>query len=540
MREASGDLVLRLVDDAGVPFRARATRATGIEPTAARRGARLRLTGIVGQRASRLGAPDGYRIWLRDATDLVVTAEPRPTVSPVPSPSPKPTAPTSGAVVRPIAAVLRLGEGSVRVEGVVTIPATLLDASGRRLIVQDASAAVEILLPAGQAAPRPGSRLRIDGEIGTAYGAPRIRANAVLILGSAAIPAPRTLAREPGSADEAELVRITGTVTDLQRLGDRWRAEVRTGGGTIVVAGLAGAGIPATTISEGAGVTVVGVVRRPHPAAADRRFAVAPRAPADIRVNDAVGSPVGVRHDGGAATPRSGALGGGSAATSDTTATDADLSTLPDLGGVRVRVGGLVAGVDGDHLLVDDGTATGVLRLSGDAVGLLALLEPGDAVSAVGRVAVTASGAIVEVDDPASLVRLGDLGEFLPLDPGEPGAEVEGGSGPASPPPAPSGPGGLPAAAPAAAPGSAGPGEGPLLAGAGLALVASGGWTFLIALRRRRARRRLAARIAARIVALATSPPRVRAESSTVDPTLPGGALAVEHRRMVGEPADRA
>ena len=73
-RETSGDLVLRLVDDAGVAWRARATRASGIEATAARPGARLRLTGIVGQRASRKGAPDGYRLWLRDAADLVVTA----------------------------------------------------------------------------------------------------------------------------------------------------------------------------------------------------------------------------------------------------------------------------------------------------------------------------------------------------------------------------------------------------------------------------------------------------------------------------------
>ena len=147
--------MLRLVDDAGTPFRARATKAAGLEPTLARTGSRLRLTGIVGQRASRKGALDGYRLWIRDAADLVVVAGPRPGASPGPS-SPSPTA-TPGPAVRPIAAVLRLADGPVRIEAVVTIPATLLDASGRRLIVQDASGAVELLLPVGQAAPRPGN-----------------------------------------------------------------------------------------------------------------------------------------------------------------------------------------------------------------------------------------------------------------------------------------------------------------------------------------------------------------------------------------------
>jgi hypothetical protein len=527
VREASGDLVLRLVDDAGVPFRARATRAAGIERTVARPGARLRLTGIVGQRASRKGALDGYRLWLRDAADLVVTAAPRPSASPEPP----------DAAVRPIAAVLRLDKGSVRVEGIVTIPATLLDASGRRLIVQDASAAVEILLPAGQAAPRPGTRLRIDGEIGTAYGAPRIRATVVRVLGTAKIPAPRNLSRPPGSGDEGELVRIAGRVVDLQRLGNRWRAEVRTSGATIVVAGLAGAGIPAATMAEGTGVTVVGVVRRPHPAATDRRFAVVPRGPGDIHVSDVAGTAAGGLRGSGGATSRPGAPSGGSAASSDAPAIDADLAALTGLDGARVRVGGIVVALDGDLLLIDDGTATGGLRLTGDAAALLPLLETGDAVSAVGRVALTATGAIVQVDEPASLARLGDLGEALPLDPGGAGLAVDGGAELASPPPAPVGPAGLPGVAPDLSRGAAGPGDSPLLAGVGLTLVASGGWASLAALRRRRDRRRLAARIEARIAALAARAPRARASTFDPVPTLPGGAAAAEHGPSVRDPA---
>jgi len=289
---------------------------------------------------------------------------------------------------------------------------------------------------------------------------------------------------------------------------------MRTSGGTIVVAGLAGAGIPAAAIPEGAGVTVVGVVRRPHPAATDRRFAVVPRAPGDVRVDDPVRTVAGKRGgpgDGGATAPRSGALAGGLSPASDAPV-DADLATLPGRAGVRVRVGGLVVAVDEDRLLVDDGTATGGLRLTGDAAALLPLLEPGDAVSAVGKVTLAATGAIVQVDDAASLVRLGDLGEALPLDPGGSGSGVDASVGPASAQSATVDPAGLSAAAPGPDPGTA-PGDGPLVAGVGLTLVASGGWASLAALRRRRDRRRLAARISARLAGLAAPPPRAAATS---------------------------
>jgi len=497
-RETSGDLVLRLVDDAGMPFRARATKAAGLEPTLARTGSRLRLTGIVGQRASRKGVLDGYRLWIRDAADLVVVAGPRPGTSPGAS-SPSPTA-TPGLAVRPIAAVLRLADGSVRIEAVVTIPATLLDASGRRLIVQDASGAVELLLPVGQAAPRPGMRLQVDGEIGTAYGAPRVRVASLRVMGAAAVPEPRPLPREPGSGDEGELVRITGRVVDLRRLGDRWRAEVRTQGATIVVAGLAGAGIPAATMSEGTSVSVIGVVRRPHPAASDRRFAVVPRGPADVRASGTAASSAA---GAGWAAETTSAMPSGAPADR---VVDADLATLPGLTGVRVRVGGIVVAIAGDRVSIDDGTATGSLQLSGDAADLLPLLEPGDAVGAVGLVTAASGDQMVRVDDPAGLIRLGDLGEALPLDPTAPlrVAAVTGSMPPAAALPAPADHVWSPDAAPADA-GTA-TGSGPLMAGVGLALVASSGWACLVAVRRRRDRGRVRARVAARLAALATLP----------------------------------
>ena len=86
--------------------------------------------------------------------------------------------------------------------------------------------------------------------------------------------------------------------------------------------------------------------------------------------------------------PAGRALEQGRRPTTEGAAIDADLATLAGLVGAQVRVGGIVVALDGDRVLVDDGTATGGIQLAGDAAALLPLLEPGDAVSAVGRVAV--------------------------------------------------------------------------------------------------------------------------------------------------------
>ena len=127
VREPGGDLVLRLRDAAGAPFMARATRASGLQPDVARRGDRVRLAGIVGQRASARGKLDGYRLWLRDPADLARSAG----VTPSPTPSPGAT-PRPGASALPsltIAAALHLGSGSVTVEGTVSVSSTLLDST---------------------------------------------------------------------------------------------------------------------------------------------------------------------------------------------------------------------------------------------------------------------------------------------------------------------------------------------------------------------------------------------------------------------------
>jgi hypothetical protein len=216
---------------------------------------------------------------------------------------------------------------------------------------------------------------------------------------------------------------------------------------------------------------------------------------------------------------------------------DADMATLPGMAGVRVRVGGIVVVLDGDRVSLDDGTATGRLQLAGDAADLLPLLETGDAVSAVGVVAVAEDEALVLVDDPAGLVRLGDLGEALPLDPGVPwsAAATDPATRPAAALPAPVDPAGSQAAAMTGADPT--PGEGPLMAGVGLALLASSGWACLVAVRRRRDRRRLTARIAGRIAALTAPPNRETAAVAGPALTPSEGASPAGQGPTVREPA---
>jgi hypothetical protein len=506
VREPGGDLVLRLLDATGAPFRARATRASGLEPNVARRGDRLRLVGIVGQRASARGAVDGYRLWLRDAGDVTrpagATPSPTPTPSPGTTPSPPPGA--SGPPVATIAAALGLGSGSVAVEGTVSVSSTLLDATGRRSLVQDATAAVEFLVPRDAAAPRPGDRVRVIGTLGRAYGAPRITAVTLIILGHAAEPTPTALAGPPSTGLEWRLVAIEGTVADQRRLGDRWRAELRVAGGSVPVAGLPGAGIPASALPEGSQVRIVGIVRRPSPAATDQRFVIVPRSPADIRVlAGAAGSPSTTRPAAGTSRPgasaTSGVLGRGGAAAGTTAPQSADAADLARLVGRSVRVGGLVVAVDSTGLVFDDGTGSARLDLAGDARSLLPLLGPGDAIGAVG-VVLSGMPPAIRVTDAADLVRLGDLGEALRLSdevvPAD-GSEVL----PLDDPGAPSSPV-VKSPETVAAGGVGDTAFAPMTAGAGsIGALATAG-AMLVMVRRRRDRRLVRARIARRIAEL--------------------------------------
>jgi len=133
---------------------------------------------------------------------------------------------------------------------------------------------------------------------------------------------------------------------------------------------------------------VVGIVRRPNPAATDQRFVVVPRSPADIRVLAPASAVLRTALPGQAATlpGTPGAPATVAGVPGSTGPASADVASLAGLAGRSVRVGGLVVAVDSTGLAFDDGTGTARLELAGDARPLLSLLSLGDAIGAAGIV----------------------------------------------------------------------------------------------------------------------------------------------------------
>ncbi len=187
-------------------------------------------------------------------------------------------------------------------------------------------------------------------------------------------------------------------ITDVERDGDTWRAEAElTNGGSLPVVGLAGSGIDPGLVEPGRSVRVTGLVRRAHPAASDQRFAIAPRSRKDLKIGPRVtdGAPdadadlFDAASTDGSDLPTTAGDGG-----MVTTATLGSLGTLADR---LVRVGGRVEAVAGRRLTLDDGTASGTIRL-GEAIEPLELgLHVGEVVNATGRVRARRTGAEVVV-----------------------------------------------------------------------------------------------------------------------------------------------
>ena len=151
-KATSGDISVTLELSGGTRIRAIADGSTGIAASTFVGGARYRLTGIGGQRATRKGALDGYRLWLRDRKDVERTGS---APGATPGGTPKPSEKAAGAAA-PVSVQRALGitDRSVTIDAVVTAGAALLDTSGRRVVVQDGTGAVEVLAPTGASAPR--------------------------------------------------------------------------------------------------------------------------------------------------------------------------------------------------------------------------------------------------------------------------------------------------------------------------------------------------------------------------------------------------
>ena len=410
-RATSGDITFTVQGTDGASLRIQADASADLDAALLRKGATVTLTGIVGQRASRKGAVDGYRLWVRDVRDVIVkaAASPAPGASAAPSASPGAT-----PLVTVVTALLREGR-KVTVEGTVTVDRTLLDASGRRAIVEDGTGAIELYLPEADASIRAGVRVRATGEVGRAWGAPRLRVEAIRVIGRRA-PAVRDLRVAPTAATEWRLVRVRGTIEEVRRSGDRWTAELASGGLRIPLVGLPGSGVSATQVVEGRSATITGIVKRPYPTATDQRFGVVPRGRGDVDLGAAAVSAA----SGATGSPRPAGAGNGSGGpgtgptaadpTTDPTIEDVALANLGDRIGATVRVGGIVTGVDAVGVRLDDGTATARLVLEGEAATLTALLVPGDTLNATGTPEARAEVVFV-VTDPAGIVLLGGLGD---------------------------------------------------------------------------------------------------------------------------------
>jgi hypothetical protein len=322
--------------------------------------------------------------------------------------------------------------------------------------------------------------------MGRAYGAPRLRATTIERLGPGRPVTPARLERAPGPADEWRLVRVSGRIADVRRLGGRWRAELVVGPDRIVVDGLAGAKIPASSLVEGRSATIVGIVRRPYPTASDRRFAVVPRGPADVAVGPPPGGAAPAPGGGSGRVP--GAESGRGLAGSAPSVVDVDLADLARYVGSRVRIGGLVVELEADGFVLDDGTAAGRVVLTGAAADYLDLVEPGDAVNVVGVVRTVPRGIEVVVAEAAGLIPVGDLGEPSILVEPETEAMTATPDATGSDHPSEAGLGGQGAAPP--------------LLPLGLVVVGSGIAILVPLVLRERARLRLAARMQARLTAI--------------------------------------
>jgi len=383
----------------------------------------------------------------------------------------------------------------------VTAAGRLIDVAGRVIAIQDATAAIAIRLPAGAAEPSVGRRIFVAGTIGRAYGAPRMSATSLEDLGTGSPIPPLVISASPGAGHEWRVVRVSGVLTAVVRSGDSWRADLVVGGTRIAVAGVAGAGIPASEIVEGRRATIIGIVRRPYPSAKDRRYVVVPRSPRDVVIGAApVTAAVSGDRPSRVAAPVP-------VATSPVEALDVDIAALDRHRGETVRIGGIVVEVlqDQGTIRIDDGTAIGEVALSGDAVIYLTLLAPGDALDATGVVA----GDLVRVSRAAGIVRVDDLGAGDPLQP--PGDSLANAAWPdltgtVGLAVASGGPGSVVAADLEAAPGLGGSGS----VGLGSLALVSFLSLALALLRRRSARRALGRRVAARLAAIATGPSAVR------------------------------
>ena len=362
-KSAAGDITLILIRDGGAPVKVMADVTSRLTLGAFKVGATYRIVGFVGQRATRTGALDGYRIWIRDAADLVLVSRPIGIE--------RVGVPESDRERR----VDPDGDRSPRLSGSPTArsPSTASSRPRRRCSTHRAAgSSSRTRRRRSSCCCRPGQPRRRSAAGSTpkaASGWPTAPRGSGP-TGSMWSVRPRRRQRScstaaPSEANEWRLVSISGRVSSVHKLGDRWRAEIRVGSVEVVVVGQPGSGIASSALVEGRVATVTGIVRRPYPNASDRRFAITPRAPEDVTVAGQAGS-------GGDATGSSseGAPGGPVRARPRPPRRRSMPMTRTSATSPRSSVGssasaGSSSTSDADGFTLDDGTATGRVDPSG-------------------------------------------------------------------------------------------------------------------------------------------------------------------------------
>jgi hypothetical protein len=393
--ESSASSITLFLEDASGQGRVFIHSAVGAVRAHYAAGQQLEVIGIVGD---RLGL---YRLWPRQTSDIRIV--PPAVQSPGPGGAQGAdggggSSPAAAEVVS-IAESLKRNGQTVAIEGTVTAAAGLLDSDGRRVTMQDGSGAILVRLPAAGATVRIGQRYLVVGQVGSYYGAPQLAVSEapVPLVGGGAI-APIVIRGAPlREALEWRLATISGIVASVRRDGEAWRAEIRIGDDTVLVTGLSRSGIPAAAIVAGRSATVTGIVKRAHPSATDQRMSIVPRSAADITLGPpaaATGGQVTLTPAAGGQDDRLGPErpADASAAPASARPPDVALGDLAAYEGELVRVGGWVEAVDGDRVIVRDGSGRAAIRIPSPAVR--AGINVGDLLNAVGEVRRTDQGGL--------------------------------------------------------------------------------------------------------------------------------------------------
>ena len=389
----SGRLTITIGDGAQ-SVRLLADPPTGLSGSDVARGDNVLAIGIVGQRATATGRLDGYRVWLRQQTDLEVLVSAETEVPGTAPPS------TATSVHHDLASAIGTRGAAVDVEATTTATAGLLDIGSPTIVVDDGTAAVAVVLPEGADVPHVGMRVRVTGKVGSWESGPTVLASQILAQGDLQAVGASSVAGPLNASLEWRLVQVCGRVDRITRAGSRWRADLTVDGHPVVVLGEPAAAITVTTTAVGRLAEVTGIVRRST--SDSKAFQLLPRTSLDFHLGPAPKAPdsAAVLHQASS----SGAAAGSGSTSAGNAPNSIAIESLSAYLGSSVTVAGLVTTTTRDSVTIDDGT--GEVRVGGpNAADVVGMLEPGDAIEATGLVRRDDQGLMIEVD-PASIISL--------------------------------------------------------------------------------------------------------------------------------------